>query len=165
MHPDFNITAILAWGSLTWDPKDLNFIKDVGWKNYGPVLPIEFARISNNGRLTLVISENGTPVTTYFALGQLYIKVEDVIIDLQSREGCRAADIGYYIAATETFYPENFPFKNAIMDWAKKEGMENVVWTNLPEKWEYKNENEEIISVNPDERIEYLKNLPEDKKK
>ena len=165
MHPDFNITAILAWGSLTWDPKELNFIKDVGWKNYGPVLPIEFARISNNGRLTLVITENGTPVITYFALAQLYTKVEDVIIDLKSREGCKTTDIGYYIAATETFYPENFPFKNAIMDWAKKEGMENVVWTNLPEKWEYKNENEEIMSVNPDDRIEYLKNLPEDKKK
>ena len=32
MNPDFHITAILAWGSLTWEPKDLNFIKDVGWK-------------------------------------------------------------------------------------------------------------------------------------
>ena len=26
MNPDFHITAILAWGSLTWEPKDLNFI-------------------------------------------------------------------------------------------------------------------------------------------
>jgi|GEM_PF-5678618 len=43
--------------------------------------------------------------------------------------------------------------------------MDNVVWTNLPEKWKYKNENEETITVKPDERIEYLKNLPEEKKK
>ena len=38
-------TAILAWGSLTWEPKCLEFEKEVGWKNYGPVLQIEFARI------------------------------------------------------------------------------------------------------------------------
>ena len=101
MHPDFNITAILAWGSLTWEPKDLNFIKDVGWKNYGPTLPIEFARISNNGRLTLVISENGTPVTTYFALGQLYIKygcyVNLVVVESQIVIIFRAKDTFCYI--------------------------------------------------------------------
>ena len=89
----------------------------------------------------------------------------DVILNLREREGCKLKDIGYYISATETIYPENFPFKNEIIEWAKKEKMENVVWTNLREKWEYKNENDEIIIVNPNDRIEYLKNLSEEKKK
>ena len=136
MEIEIHITAILAWGSLTWEPKDLKFNKNIGWHNDGPVLPIEFARISNNGRLTLVITENGTPVTTYFTLAHFHTKVEDVILNLREREGCRLKDIGYYISATETIYPENFSFKNEIIEWVKKEKMENVVWTNLPEKWE-----------------------------
>lgn len=159
------LTAILAWGSLIWESKSLEFIKEYGWQNDGPILPIEFARISNNGRLTLVITENGTPVTTYFTIAPFYSKVEEVIMNLKLREGCKLSDIGYYISATETIHPENFPFKKEIIEWAKKNKMENVIWTNLPEKWEFKNENEETISVKPDERIEYLKNLPEEKKK
>ena len=105
------LTAILAWGSLTWEPKDLNFIKEYGWQNDGPLLPIEFARISNKGRLTLVITENGTPVTTYFTIAPFFSKVEDVIMNLKLREGCKLNDIGYYISATNTIHPENFPFK------------------------------------------------------
>ena len=159
------LTAILAWGSLTWEPKNLEFIKAYGWQNDGPFLPIEFARISNNGRLTLVITENGTPITTYFTIAPFFSKVEDVIMNLKLREGCKLNDIGYYISATDTIHPANFPFKKEIIEWAKKHKKDNVVWTNLSEKWEYKNENEETISVNPDERIEYLKNLAEEKKK
>jgi len=165
MNLNMHITAILAWGSLTWDPKNLEFEKEVGWHNDGPTLPVEFARISNNGRLTLVITENGTPITTYFTLAHFHTKVEDVIQNLKEREGCKLEDIGYYKSATETIYPENFPYKNEIIEWAKKEKMENVVWTNLPEKWEYKNEKDKIISVDLNDRIEYLKNLPEEKKK
>lgn len=165
MNLDMQTTAILAWGSLTWDPKNLKFLKNFGWQNDGPILPIEFARISNNGGLTLVITENGTPVTTYFTLVDFQTKVEDVIANLKMREGCNLRDIGYYISSKDDFFPENFKYKTEIKNWAKGVNMKNVVWTNLPEKWEYKTENEEIISVNPDERIEYLKNLPEEKKK
>ena len=43
--------AVLGWGSLIWDPKELDANNE--WNNDGPFLPIEFARISNNGRLTL----------------------------------------------------------------------------------------------------------------
>ena len=60
--------AILGWGSLLWQPKDLQFDKEIGWSANGPFLPIEFARISKDGRLTLVITENGTDVKTYFAI-------------------------------------------------------------------------------------------------
>ncbi len=165
MNHNTHLTAILAWGSLTWEPKSLEFNKEIGWHNDGPTLPIEFARISKDGRLTLVITKSGTPVITHFTLADFQTKVEDVILNLKEREGCSLRDIGYYISATQIFHPENFPFKKEIIEWAEKIKMENVVWTNLPEKWEYKNEIEEVISVNPNERIEYLKNLPEEKKK
>jgi hypothetical protein len=48
-------TAGLARGSLLWDPADLQtaakFVAN------GPLLPIEFSRISADGRLTLAIDE------------------------------------------------------------------------------------------------------------
>ncbi len=165
MNLNIQLTAILAWGSLVWEPKTLKFNIEAGWQNDGPILPIEFSRISNNGRLTLVITENGTPVTTYFTFADFNSKIEDVILNLKEREGCKLNDIGYYISETNTIHPENFLFKTEIIEWATKEKMDNVVWTNLPEKWEYKNGNNEKIIINPDERIDFLQNLPEDKRR
>jgi len=42
---------VLGWGSLIWDPRELK-IKNSEWQKDGPNLPIEFARISQDGRLT-----------------------------------------------------------------------------------------------------------------
>ena len=47
--------AILGWGSLIWNQNGLP-VKGQ-WKKNGPVLPIEFSRVSRDGRLTLVIDE------------------------------------------------------------------------------------------------------------
>lgn len=59
--------AILGWGSLIWNPNGLPIRGD--WQRGGPVLPIEFSRISSDERLTLVIDEqNGINVTTRYAL-------------------------------------------------------------------------------------------------
>jgi hypothetical protein len=38
--------AMLAWGSLIWNPRDLPISGE--WRQAGPVLPIEFSRISDN---------------------------------------------------------------------------------------------------------------------
>ena len=55
--------AILGWGSLVPDPRGLP-IAD-GWHQAGPVLPIEFSRISKDGQragcLTLVIPQRLAP--------------------------------------------------------------------------------------------------------
>ncbi len=47
--------VVLGWGSLCWDPRKLR-IAD-GWHDDGPHLPVEFARMSSDGRLTLVLFE------------------------------------------------------------------------------------------------------------
>ena len=49
--------AVLAWGSLVWAPaNDHGELAMAGeWQDDGPQLPVEFARISSDGRLTLVI--------------------------------------------------------------------------------------------------------------
>lgn len=64
--------AILGWGSLIWDPRDLQLIDN--FKYGGPELPLEFSRISNtrNGALTLVIDQvHGTKNKTYYAISTL----------------------------------------------------------------------------------------------
>jgi hypothetical protein len=62
--------VVLAWGSLVWDPRTLRLAHS--WMEGGPVLPIEFSRVSDNGRLTLVIDEgHGVDVPTRYALSAL----------------------------------------------------------------------------------------------
>ena len=55
--------AILASGSLVWDHRDLAIAEE--FQSNGPRLPIEFGRVSSDGRLTLVIDETrGAPCAT-----------------------------------------------------------------------------------------------------
>lgn len=59
-------TVILAWGSLIWEPRSFQIA--TRFVPFGPVLPIEFSRVSGGNRLTLVIDEaNGAPCRTYVA--------------------------------------------------------------------------------------------------
>ncbi len=52
--------AVIAWGSLIWNPADLELASR--WHKDGPVLPIEFARMSKNGAASLVVTPTrGTP--------------------------------------------------------------------------------------------------------
>jgi hypothetical protein len=77
--------AILGWGSLVWDPRALRLTGH--WMEGGPALPIEFSRISDNGRLTLVIDEaHGVDVPTRYARSALS-DLDEAIVDLQKREG------------------------------------------------------------------------------
>lgn len=150
--------VILGWGSLIWQPKDLAFNKEFGWKEDGPTLPIEFARISKDGRLTLVITENGTKVPVLYALSN-HQSVEEAVLNLAVREGSGRKSIGYYDKTKNELSHEVF-FKQNIIDWIKNTEFDAVIWTNLDENWNIKNEKGEIIrQIQPDKRIEYLKEL------
>ena len=150
--------AILGWGSLLWQPKDLHFNEEIGWSENGPFLPIEFARISKDGRLTLVITQNGTVVKTYFAFSN-YDNLEEAVLNLAVREGSGRGQIGSYDKSDNTFSKEVF-FKNNILEWINYTDIDAVIWTNLGENWEIKNDNKEVIEeIVPDLRIDYIKNL------
>ncbi len=77
--------AVLAWGSLIWEPRNLQTA--TGFVLLGPVLPIEFSRVSGGNRLTLVIDEaNGAPCRTYVAQSA-YADLDNALLNLWLREG------------------------------------------------------------------------------
>ncbi len=150
--------AILGWGSLIWQPKELEYNKTFGWNEDGPILPIEFARISKDGRLTLVITENGTKVPVLYTLSN-YPNLEEAILNLAVREGSGRNSIGSYDKSKDTF-SSKFLFKDEMKNWIKNTDLDGAIWTNLGENWNIKNDKGDIIrQIEPKNRIEYLKEL------
>lgn len=148
--------AILGWGSLIWQPKDLKFDVNIGWKENGPVLPIEFARISKDGRLTLVITPNGTEVQTLYSVSS-FDSLDLAVLNLAVREGSGRKSIGYYDKSKDEFSPIDFSFKENIKNWIQTTDFDTVIWTNLPVKLNL--ENVTKTEKDPDGRIDYLQNL------
>ncbi|MEJ7609906.1 MAG: hypothetical protein WKF88_01875 [Ferruginibacter sp.] len=152
--------AILGWGSLIWQPKDLKIdtsIGDKGWFTDGPLLPIEFARISKNRRLTLVIKSDALEQTTLYAFS-IYPTTELAVLDLALREGTCRNSIGSYERGDNKLHTAEFGFVKRIKDWLEEhEGIDAVVWTNLGEKMFYENDKAEKVPVT--DPILYLKGL------
>lgn len=121
--------ACLGWGSLTWNPGTLPVAGQ--WQPGGPLLPVEFARESSNGRITLVICDGVASVPTQWAL----LNVDDVqaaISALAEREGIIKrvdTDIGLIDARTGRSYGA---CASEVESWSLAHGLAGVVWTNLP---------------------------------
>ena len=124
--------AILGWGSLIWDQRELLTLD--GWQKGGPMLPIEFSRISSGGRLTLVIDEqNGVPVKTQYAKSGSS-NLSKAIEDLSKREGSPSHRIGV-VSPTINNAKTGF---DIIKSWSTEEKWDAVIWTGLPSNFEDK---------------------------
>jgi DNA topoisomerase VI subunit B len=124
--------AIIGWGSLIWNPETLNFIGE--WNPQGPILPIEFSRISANERLTLVIDEaNGVPIQTLYALAAT-ASLEEAIENLTAREGTNSRGIGHVRNSDQ---PQS-RVEKAILEWVVNNGFDAAIWTALSSNFEHK---------------------------
>jgi hypothetical protein len=109
--------AILGFGSLIWNPGDLG-----GYGSFvpgGPILPLSFSRISQDGRMTLVVdprsdapdrkpsNENypGEDKKTHYLLIQddYDLGLDDIISLLRKREGTTYTNIDYVNTRKKTF--------------------------------------------------------------
>lgn len=147
--------AILGWGSLVWNPKSLQYNQEIGWQKDGPILPLEFARISMDGRLTLVITSEGKEVQTLYA-SSTNTTLDEAILDLAIREGSSRKSIGYYNKKRDELYHKNFNYLANLKAWlAINPKIDAVIWTNLGANWK---ETDRIKSKKRD-RLEHLKAL------
>jgi hypothetical protein len=141
--------AILGWGSLLWDPQNLQLAAP--FELTGPSLPIEFCRISKNHRLTLIIDERfGTLCQTYAAISG-HTELGDAIEDLRLREAMSGAqDVGFVETATQQRSPaagKRHPHAiETIADWAQHARVDAVIWTALDSHFE--SQTGEPFSVN-----------------
>lgn len=149
--------ACIGWGSLIWDPKGLPIRRN--WYSDGPILPVEFLRQSRDGRLTLVLSNNATPVRTLWALmatGDLEIAKDS----LRDREGISRKNLDSLIGFIKSDSNNNNGSNEVIIrKWLKSKNLDAAIWTNLPA--EFKGEKGKGPSEK--EAIDYLRNLSVEK--
>jgi hypothetical protein len=135
--------SIIGWGSLIWCPGAPK-IKS-RWRTDGPPLPIEFARISGNGRLTLVIYERSADMDTYWALSSCET-LDTAIENLQEREGTPTKRRIHCLLSSGEVYQGDGISRNVsdgirrkVGTWlARKPGLSAAVWTGLQSNWEEK---------------------------
>lgn len=156
--------AILGWGSLIWDTRP-EFDEQHGpWEDEGPVLKLEFSRISDSrkGALTLVIDdEHGQECRVQYALSKRKDPA-DAIADLRCREGTIMKRMGFWFAdGSQTCQPA---IPDAIAAWAKEKKMDVVVWTGLPRNFEEKAVPGQTTDFSLDAATKYLQGLSEEGK-
>ena len=145
--------AVLGWGSLIWCPGSLRI--KTKWRSDGPALPIEFARISRDGRLTLVIVPDSDDQRTYWAFSDFYT-LEEARDNLQEREGTSKLNIHYLDAAGRIAPGIPTPVLDRVREWlgARRE-VEAVVWTGLTTNWLEQRGHE----FTTEDAVRYLKQL------
>jgi hypothetical protein len=120
--------ACIGWGSLVWNPGVLRC--KGAWQADGPALPLEFARTSKDGRLTLVLMDGVAAVPSLWAELE-YADPQSAKDALQGREGTGPLSIG--------LWPDRAPRYKVgaaeIARWAQEKGLDAVVWTALPPKF------------------------------
>jgi hypothetical protein len=153
-------TVVLAWGSLVWDPRELKTAAKFAAN--GPLLPIEFCRISNDGRLTLAIDERfGALCKTYSAPSALE-NLDAARDDLCLREGmANARAIGFVEPASDRqsdFALENHPQVVATIGaWTESLGYDAAIWTALASNFDAWGKGGEPFSVSA--ALQYLETL------
>jgi hypothetical protein len=159
--------AIIGWGSLLWCPGSLQ-IKSV-WHHDGPILPVEFARISKDGRLTLVIHPESTGQRTLWAVAV----PEDMNAareSLQEREETSPSLIHSGPADGEFSNGVTKEVRDAISRWLEEhQDFRGCVWTGLTSNWKEKQKSDFSIPrvvqylqtlPNADRAREYIENAP-----
>ena len=151
------LIACLGWGSLIWDPRELPVRSE--WFADGPLLPIEFARHSRDGRVTLVLLDKAPVVRSLWAL----MSVSDLQAAkeaLADREGMTGFDKTKYIGYWSEDEKSSGIAVDEIAEWAGLIEIEAVIWTALSSTF-----GDVYGPVLADEVIEHLRSLSHEKRR
>ena len=118
--------ACLGWGSLTWDPRELPIQRY--WFDDGPLAPVEFARQSRDGRMTLVILDGARPVRSLWARMDAQCE-EDAREHLREREGILRKNVDKHVGSWPSGTTSGIA---GLEQWARSKNIDAVVWTALP---------------------------------
>lgn len=161
--------AVLAWGSLIWDRRELAIAED--FRPSGPRLPVEFCRVSGDGRLTLVIDEAiGSSCLTYSA-ASTFGELDAALQNLWRREGSQdevmpknvrthgrvgfvEVPSGDHNAKAMERHPQAVA---TIKTWALANGYDAAIWTALASNFHEPNRAAEAFSV--EAAVQYLETL------
>ncbi len=153
-------TAILAWGSLIGELNEkFDKHREQQWQHDGPVLPIEFSRISSSreGALTLVIDpDNGALTKTWYAISKR-LDPQDAACDLITREGTVIRNIGLYDTRTDTSRSRWCFVTDKVRSWLEAKNFRAVVWTDLPSN--YTDKTSKLFS--PSDAVIYVAGISE----
>jgi hypothetical protein len=141
--------ACIGWGSLVWNPGELRCVGD--WQPDGPALPVEFARTSQDGRLTLVLTDGTTTVPTLWVELD-YASVQAARDALRVRERTASRFVGLWPGPV----PAHSVGAEAIASWALDRMLDAVVWTALPPKFQGQDGQS---PGSADAAVEYLRSL------
>ena len=144
--------ACLGWGSLVWNPRQLPIHR--GWFEDGPLVPVEFTRQSDDGRMTLVVEPRAAPLTVLWA-HMVPLDLAPAVRALCYREGIADQNCSSWIGSWNR--GESAPRNIADLPvWAETHELDAVVWTALSPRFEGK-----ARSPSADEVIDYLRGLRE----
>lgn len=153
--------AVIAWGSLVWDPREL--LIHGNFKPKGPTLPLEFARISKDGRLTLAISKRHGILCRSYSATSKYFNLNDALLNLYFRETGAIVKkhwddqevVAYYVRGKKI--PNQAQYK-IMADWLNRPNNHDydaVIWTSLKMKFYEKTK----VIFSPKSAIKYLMKL------
>jgi hypothetical protein len=156
-------SVVLAWGSLVWDPRELKTAAKLAPD--GPLLPIEFCRISADGRLTLAIDETFGAICNTYSAPSAYDNLDAAIENLRLREGMgNARAVGFVEPASgrqSDVATERHPEAVAtISAWAASKGYDAAIWSALASNFEAFDKGGEPFSVSA--ALQYLETLEKD---
>jgi hypothetical protein len=138
--------ACIGWGSLVWASGNLPIRRK--WYEDGPLLKVEFARQSIDGRITLVLTEKGSLVRSLWALMDCET-IDDALEALRVREGTSLNNIGVIERGEED--PTTI---EGLGGWMQQQDLGAAVWTALPPKFDNLSRFPSEVEV-----IEYLSTL------
>lgn len=118
----------IAWGSLIWRPGPLPVSGT--WQPDGPALPVEFARQSRDNRMTLVICDESTPVTAFWAtldVANLAAAKEALAAREGIGSGNIAGSVGWWSAGSQS----RGNTADLVAAWAHGRDISGAVWTAL----------------------------------